>query len=149
MLPTKFWFIWSKSFRREHFLEINQAETRIACGGHACLRIATRWAIFIEVLPRMLPMKFRLIRQRGFRGEDFLEINQSEAKIACGGHVCFYGSQLDEQFLYRWVRGLSKDASYQIRFTWQRGFRGEDVFRNQPIRTKNDLWWPCLFPDRN
>jgi hypothetical protein len=38
--------------------------------------------------------------QRGFRGEDFLEINQSEAKIACGGHVCFYGSQLDEQFLY-------------------------------------------------
>jgi hypothetical protein len=22
------------------------------------------------------------------RGEDFLEINQSEAKIACGGHVC-------------------------------------------------------------
>jgi hypothetical protein len=22
------------------------------------------------------------------RGEDFLEINQSETKIACGGHVC-------------------------------------------------------------
>jgi hypothetical protein len=35
----------------------------------------------------MLPMKFRLIRQRGFRGEDILEINQLEAKIACGGHV--------------------------------------------------------------
>jgi hypothetical protein len=24
----------------------------------------------------------------GFRGEDFLEINQSETRIACGGHVC-------------------------------------------------------------
>jgi len=23
----------------------------------------------------------------GFRGEDFLEINQSEIRIACGGHV--------------------------------------------------------------
>jgi hypothetical protein len=23
-----------------------------------------------------------------FRGEDFLEINQSETRIACGGHVC-------------------------------------------------------------
>jgi hypothetical protein len=23
----------------------------------------------------------------GFRGEDFLEINQSETRIACGGHV--------------------------------------------------------------
>jgi hypothetical protein len=24
----------------------------------------------------------------GFRGDDFLEINQSETRIACGGHVC-------------------------------------------------------------
>jgi hypothetical protein len=23
-----------------------------------------------------------------FKGEDFLEIDQSEARIACGGHVC-------------------------------------------------------------
>jgi hypothetical protein len=26
--------------------------------------------------------------QSGFRGEDFLEINQSESRIVCGGHVC-------------------------------------------------------------
>jgi hypothetical protein len=36
MLPTKFWFIWQSGFREEDFLEINQSETRIACGGHAC-----------------------------------------------------------------------------------------------------------------
>jgi hypothetical protein len=24
----------------------------------------------------------------GFRGEDFLEINQSETRMACGGNVC-------------------------------------------------------------
>jgi hypothetical protein len=24
----------------------------------------------------------------GFRGEDFLEINQSEKRMACGDHVC-------------------------------------------------------------
>jgi hypothetical protein len=24
----------------------------------------------------------------GIREEDFLEINQSETRIACGGHVC-------------------------------------------------------------
>jgi hypothetical protein len=34
MLPTKFWFIWTISFRGEDFLEINQSETRMACGGH-------------------------------------------------------------------------------------------------------------------
>jgi hypothetical protein len=34
MLPTKFWFIWPSGFRGEDFLEIDQSETRIACGGH-------------------------------------------------------------------------------------------------------------------
>jgi hypothetical protein len=33
MLPTNFQFIWPSSFRGEDFLEINQSETRIACGG--------------------------------------------------------------------------------------------------------------------
>jgi hypothetical protein len=32
-------------------LEITQSETRIACGGHDCQRIGTKWAIFIEDLP--------------------------------------------------------------------------------------------------
>jgi hypothetical protein len=29
------------------------------------------------------------------------------------------------------------------------GFRGEDLFRNQPIRNKNGLWWPCLLTDQD
>jgi hypothetical protein len=29
-----------------------------------------------------------VIWQSGCRGEDFLEINQSETRIVCGGHVC-------------------------------------------------------------
>jgi hypothetical protein len=36
----------------------------------------------------MLPAKFRIIWLSGFRGEEFLEIDQSETRIACGGHVC-------------------------------------------------------------
>ena len=32
--------------------------------------------------------KFRFIWPSGFTGEDFLEINQSETRIVCGGHVC-------------------------------------------------------------
>jgi hypothetical protein len=34
----------------------------------------------------MLPTKFRFICQSGFR-EDFLEINQSDTRIAFGGHM--------------------------------------------------------------
>jgi hypothetical protein len=33
MLPTKYWFIWENGFG-EIYLEMNQPETRIACGGH-------------------------------------------------------------------------------------------------------------------
>ena len=36
----------------------------------------------------MLPTKFQFNWQRGFRGEEFLGINQSETRIAGGGHVC-------------------------------------------------------------
>jgi hypothetical protein len=36
----------------------------------------------------MLPTKFRIIWQSGFRKEDFLEINQSETRIAFDGHAC-------------------------------------------------------------
>jgi hypothetical protein len=36
----------------------------------------------------MLPIKFRFIWQGGFREEYFLEINQSETRIAFGGHIC-------------------------------------------------------------
>ena len=88
MLPTKFRFIWQSSFREEDFLEINQSETRIASGGHVCQRIGTKLTIFIKNFPRMLPTTFRFIWPGGFRGEDFLEIYQSETRIACGGHVC-------------------------------------------------------------
>ena len=41
----------AKQFQGRRFLEIDQSETRIACGSHVCWRIGTKWAIFIEDLP--------------------------------------------------------------------------------------------------
>jgi len=34
-------------------------------------------------------------------------------------------------------------------FIWPGSFRGEDFFRNQPIRNKNGLWRPCLLTNRD
>ena len=84
MIPIKFQFIWQSGFRGEDFLEINQSETRIVCGGHVCKRIRTKWAIFIEDL---LP-SFDSFGQAVSEEKIFLEINQSETRITCGGHVC-------------------------------------------------------------
>ena len=42
MLPTRFRIIWPCGFRGEDFLEIDQSETRIARGDHACKWIGTK-----------------------------------------------------------------------------------------------------------
>jgi hypothetical protein len=36
----------------------------------------------------------------------------------------------------------------KFQFIWESGFR-EEFFRNQPIKNKNGLWWPCLLTDRD
>ena len=37
----------------------------------------------------------------------------------------------------------------KFQLIWESGFRGEDFFRNKPIRNKNDLWRLCLVTDRD
>jgi hypothetical protein len=40
-------------------------------------------------------------------------------------------------------------ASYQISVHLATRFQRRRCFRNQPIRNKNCLWWPCLLMDRD
>ena len=46
------------------------------------------------------------------------------------------------------IEDLPYMLSTKFQFIRESGFRGEDSFRNQPIRNRNDLWWPCLLTDR-
>ena len=46
-------------------------------------------------------------------------------------------------------RGPSKDASYQIQIHLSKWLQRRIFFRNQPIRNKNCLWWPCLLTDQD
>ena len=76
-----------------------------------------------------------------FQRRKFLEIDQPETRIACSDHVCLrIGTNR--------YRGPSKDASYQISIHLAKRFPRR-LFRNQPIRNKNCLWWSCLLMDRN
>jgi hypothetical protein len=54
----------------------------------------------------MLPTKFQFIWESSFRGEDFLEINQSKTRIDCGGHVCVSKHGCHRQFLFQFGRFL-------------------------------------------
>ena len=48
--------------------------------------------------------------------------------------------------LYRWP---SKDASNQVLIHLAKQYQRRRFFRNQPIRNKNCLWWPCLLTDQD
>ena len=40
------------------------------------------------------------------------------------------------------------DAFHQVSVYLAKQFQRRRIFRNQPIRNKNCLWWPCLLMDR-
>ena len=56
---------------------------------------------------------------------------------------------MDRKKMSNLYKGPSIDASYQISVHLGKRFQRRRFFRNQPIRNKNGLQWPCLLTDRN
>ena len=55
----------------------------------------------------------------------------------------------DQDYISILYRGPSIYASYQVSVHLAKWFQRRIFFRNQPIRNKNCLWWPCLLTDRD
>jgi hypothetical protein len=60
--------------------------------------------------------------------------------MAAIGNSCFL-------LMSNLYRGSSKDASYQVLIHLAKRFQRRRFKKNQPIRNKNGLWWPCLLTD--
>jgi Zn-finger protein len=56
---------------------------------------------------------------------------------------------MDRDKMSTFYREPSIDASYQVSVHLAKRFQRKRFFRNQPIRNKNCLWWPCLLMDRD
>ena len=93
----------------------------------------------------MLSTKFPFIWPSSFR-EDFLEINQSEIRIACMWWPCLWTNRDEMSNLYR---EPSIYASYQVSVHLAMQCQRRRFCLKQPIRNKNCLWWPCLFTDQD
>ena len=55
----------------------------------------------------------------------------------------------DQDEMCNLYRGPSINASYQVSVHLAKQFQRKRLFRNQPIRNKNCLWWPSLLTDRD
>ena len=70
--------------------------------------------------------------------------NRPNRNKKCLWWPCLLTAQDYISILYR---GPSIYASYQVSVHLAKCFQRRIFFRNQPIRNKNCLWWPCLLTD--
>jgi hypothetical protein len=56
---------------------------------------------------------------------------------------------MDQDEMSNLYRGPPIDASYQVSVHLAKRFQRRRFFRNQPIKNKNCLLWPCLLMDRD
>ena len=116
MLPTKFRFIWPNSFRGEEFLKsVNQKQESPA---QPCLLMDRDGMSNLYRGPSIDASYQVSVHLAMWFQRRFLEIDQSETKIACGGHVCKWNWN-EMSTLYR---EPSIDASYQVSVHLSEGF---------------------------
>ena len=92
----------------------------------------------------MLPTKFRFIWPSGFREDDCFQKSTNQKQELPVMAMFVNGSEINEQSLLRTFQGCFHQISIHLAKRVQRRF-----FRNQLIRNKNCLWWPCLLTDGN
>ena len=92
----------------------------------------------------MLPTKFRFIQQSGFREEDFQKSTNQKQELPVVA-MFVNGSERNEQSLQRTFHRFFLPSFG----SFSKAVSEERIFRNQPIRNKNWLWWPCLLMDRD
>jgi hypothetical protein len=99
----------------------------------------------------MLPTKFRLIWPRSFRGEDFF-VTCLYYTLHVGIHILiFFLAHLAKGNVGFWhhlasviccLSSVNFSHSNLSLLQWR-------ILRNEPIRNKKCLWWPCLLTDQD
>ena len=117
MLLTKYRFIWLRGFRGEDILEIEQSEKTICMWRPCLLKDRDEKSNIINASYKV----YKVYLTERFQRKIFLEIRQSETRIACGGPVC-------KQIGSKWklcIEGFPEMLPTKFQFIWLRGFREE------------------------
>jgi hypothetical protein len=109
--------------------------------GHVCQRIGTKWAIFIEDLPRMLPTKFRFIWPSGFRGEDLKKSANQKQELPMVA-MFVNGSGQNEQSLERTFHRCFLPSFTS--FGWGVSKEKIKMWKVNGRQTTDTKWWQKL-----
>jgi hypothetical protein len=87
MLPTKFWFIWPSGFRGEDFQKSTNQKQELPVAAILLMNRDEMSKLYREH-SKYGSYQGSIHLAKQFQRRRFLEIDQSETRIACGGHVC-------------------------------------------------------------
>ena len=99
--------------------------------------------MFIEDLPQIIPTKFQIIWQSGFRGEDFQKSTNQKQELPVVA-MFVNGSGRNEQSLQR----IFHRCFLPSFGSFDQAVSEEKICLNRPIRNKICLWQPCMLMDR-
>ena len=144
MIPTKFQFIWSSGFREEDFFKSANQKQELSVAAMFVNGSGRNEQYLQRTFHRCFLPRFGLFGQVVSEEKTQKSTNQKQELAVVAMFVSV--SELNEQSLQRTFQGCFLPSFDLI---WPCCFRGEDFFRNQPIRNNNRLWRPCLLTDRD
>ena len=143
MLPTKLQFIWPSGFGGEYFLDRPIRNNN--CLWWPCL-LMDQDKMSILYRGPFTDASYQVSVHLAKRLEDKIFRNRPIRNKNCLWQPYLLMDWDEMSILYR---GPPIDASYQVSDHLAKRFQRRRFFRNQPIRNKNCLWWPCFLTDHN
>jgi hypothetical protein len=139
-VPVMFWFSWPCGFRGKYLKRKSTNEKQEFT--LAAMFVNGSWqneqsidaSYQVSVHLAMRCQRRRIFRNQPIRSKHGL------------WRPCLLMERNEISILYR---GSSRHTSYQVSVHLVKWFQRRIFFRNQPIRSNNCLWRPCLITDRN
>ena len=145
MLPTMFRFIWPCGFRGDDFQKLTNQKQELPVVAMFVNESGRIEQSLQRTFQGCFLLSFDSFSQAVSEKMIFQKSTNQKQELPVVA-IFVSGSDLNMSSLYR---GSSNDASYQISIHLAKEFQSRRFFRNQPIRNKNCLWWPCLSTDQD
>ena len=144
MFPTKFRFIWLGSFREEDFQKSTNLKQDLPVAAMFVNGSKRNEQSLQRTFHKCFLPSFMSFGQVVAEENPFQKLTNQKQELHMAA-MFVNRSKRNEQSLQRTFH-----RCFLPRFgPFGQAVSEQKIFRNQPIRNKNCLWWPCLLMDQN